>query len=175
VHGATIGSPRLRCDALVINMVTVMSPAGQSHGTSYLRAYNGFFKGALRWPEFDRLWAQLQRRSDDGWYIYTVGEPPPTAPASRDQFEGFLAEIKQHLLDEHQEDYCGIVYADDHDEPSFVKIFDPNNLGMVCGSSEIPTLPGWTLSRIVPDDLEEALLHPRRRQRWWRRILGSAQ
>ena len=149
-----------------------MTAADHRDDTPYLRACNGFLKGVLRWHELDALWARLQRLGDDGWYIYAVGEPPPTTPASRDQFERFLAEIRRRLLDQHKEDYCGIVYADDHDEPSFVKIFDPHNLGKVCGSSEMPTLPGWTLSRVAPDDLEVALSQPRQRHRWWRKILG---
>jgi hypothetical protein len=56
-----------------------------------------------------------------------------------------------------------------------VKIFDPGNLGTVCGSGEIPTLPGWTLSRLAPDDLEKALLQLGQQQQWWRRVLRSAR
>ncbi|NJD31723.1 MAG: hypothetical protein FIB04_07540 [Gammaproteobacteria bacterium] len=135
-----------------------------------MRSYNGRLRGALRWSEFDALWARLQHHCDDGWYVYAVGEAPPAAPASRAQFERFLTEIRQRLLDEHKEDYCGIVYADDHDRPSFVKIFDPNNLGMVCGTSEHPPLPGWTLSRMVPDNLQQAFPRPGSRHRWWQKL-----
>jgi hypothetical protein len=153
-------------------MVAIMNPTDRSRDTPYLRAYHGLLKGVLRWPDLDALWTRLQRRGDDGWYVYVVGEPPPTTPASRDQFERFLGDIRQRLRDDHKEDYCGIVYADDHDEPSFVKIFDPNNLGVVCGSSDRLTLPGWTLSRVVPDDVARTVAHSRRRPRWWRKILG---
>jgi hypothetical protein len=138
--------------------------------TPYLRACNGRLTGVLRWPDLDALWAQLQRCNDGRWYVYAVGEPPPAAPSSPDQFERSLAEIRQRLLDEHKEDYCGIVYADDLAEPGFVKIFDPGNLGAVCGFSEHPPLPGWTLSRVAPDDLTRASSPPRGRNRWWRRI-----
>lgn len=147
-----------------------MIPTKESPASPYLIAYNGRLKGVLRWHELDAVWAQLQRLSDDGWYVYAVGEAPPTAPASRDQFERFLVDIRQLLLDEHKEDYCGIVYADDHDSPQFVKIFDPNNLGKVCGFSEVPPLPGWTLSRVAPDNLERAFPQTGDRRRWWQRI-----
>ena len=147
-----------------------MTGARQAHDSAYLRACNGPLKGVLRWPDLDALWEQLQRLNDGHWYVYAVGEPPPTTPAPCEQFERFLVEIRQRLLDQHKEDYCGIVYADDHDEPGFVKIFDPGNLGTVCGFSENPTLPGWTLSRVAPDDLTQASLPPRARKRWWRRI-----
>ena len=151
-------------------MNTVLTEARQAHDSDYLRASNGPLKGALRWPDLDALWGQLQRLNDGRWYVYTVGEPPPTTPASRDRFERFLVEIRQRLLEEHKEDYCGIVYADDHAEPGFVKIFDPGNLGAVCGFSESPPLPGWTLSRVAPDDLTRSSSPPRARKRWWRRI-----
>lgn len=149
-----------------------MTSGTQPRDTPYLQACQGRLKGIIRWDQLDAVWAELMRRSDDGWYVYTVGEAPPTVPASRDRFERFLSEIRQRLLEEHHEDYCGIVYADDHDNPGFVKIFDPGNLGTVCGSSEVPPLPGWILSRIAPDDLVQAVPRPRHRRRWWRRILG---
>ena len=76
------------------------------------------------------------------------------------------------MRNEHKEDYCGIVYVDDPEEPGFLKIYDPGNLGMVCGSSEAPPLPGWTLSRVAPDDLETLALRPGKRRHWWQRIFG---
>ncbi len=152
-----------------------MPPTDRPHDTLYLRSYNGRLRGALRWSELDSLWVRLQHLSDDGWYVYAVGEAPPASPASRAQFERFLTEIRQRLLDEHKEDYCGIVYADDHDKPSFVKIFDPNNLGMVCGTSEYPPLPGWTLSRMVPDNLQQAFPQPGSRRRWWQKLFDRPE
>jgi hypothetical protein len=60
-----------------------MTGAGQAHDTPYLRACNGLLRGVLRWHDFDALWARLQDRNDGG-YLYVVGEPPPTTPASHD-------------------------------------------------------------------------------------------
>jgi hypothetical protein len=76
------------------------------------------------------------------------------------------------LRAEHDEDYCGIVYADNLQQPGMVKIYDPNNLGVSCGYSETPPLPGWVLSRILPVDLQVTQVLPKNRQRWWRRLLG---
>lgn len=143
------------------------------HESDYLRACNGVLRGILRWPELDAVWAGLRQGGGEGWYVYTVGQPPPTTPASPEEFERFLTEIRQRLLDEHKEDYCGIVYVDDFEAPGFVKIYDPGNLGMVCGSSATPTLPGWTLSRTAPVDLNQALRPPRHAGRWWRKLLGA--
>ena len=146
--------------------------AGISNDSAYLRACNGLLKGILRWPELDTVWQRLHHRNDGGWYIYTIGRPPPSVPSSRDEFERFLVEVRERLQDEHKEDYCGIVYVDSPEEPSFLKIYDPGNLGMVCGSSVTPPLPGWTLSRVAPVDLESQTLRPVKRRRWWRRIFG---
>lgn len=149
-----------------------MTTSDKPEDNDYLRACNGLLRGILRWAELDTVWARLRHRNDGGWYIYTIGQSPPGAPASRDEFERFLADIGQRLRDEHKEDYCGIVYVDDPEEPGFLKIYDPWNLGMVCGSSETPPLPGWTLSRVAPVDLEALTSRPFKRQQWWRRIFG---
>jgi hypothetical protein len=147
-----------------------MTRASLAPDTPYLRACNGRLTGVLRWPDLEVLWAHLQRLNDGRWYVYAVGQPPPAAPSSPAQFERSLAGIRQRLLHGHEEDDCGIVYADDLAEPGFVKIFDPGNLGAVCGFSENPPLPGWTLSRVAPDDLTRATSPPRGSNRWWRRI-----
>ena len=73
---------------------------------------------------------------------------------------------------EHPHDYCGIVYADQLDAPSFVKIFDPNNLGVSCGFSDNPPLPGWILCRVPPEDLKPDAPLPEGRKRWWRALFG---
>lgn len=139
----------------------------------YLRAFRGSFAGVLRWPQLDALWETLRGHGDDGWYIYAVGETPPDAPVDAAQLDIFLHEIDTLLRTEHGEDYCGIVYVDDLKTPTFVKIFDPNNLGVSCGFSEAPPLPGWTLSLIPPCDLPAALPPPGNRRRWWQRLFAG--
>ncbi|QKQ24076.1 hypothetical protein HUE58_02675 [Candidatus Ruthia endofausta] len=52
-----------------------------------------------------------------------------------------LSDIKKVIKIERQEKYCGVVYTNDLDNPDFVKIFHPNNLGKVCGSSKNPLIP----------------------------------
>ena len=139
----------------------------------YLQAFKGSFVGVLRWPQLDSLWQTLRARGDAGWYIYAIGETPPTAPVDAAQVDTFIREIDALLRKEHDEDYCGIVYADDMNEPCFIKIFDPNNLGVSCGFSEAPPLPGWILSLIPPSDLQAALPPPGNRRRWWQRLFSS--
>jgi hypothetical protein len=138
----------------------------------FLEAFSGRFSGILRWPQLDALWRRLRELNDGGWYVYAVGEQPPRTPASAKQLERFIVEIDALLRRDHDEDYCGIVYVDDRDRPAFIKIFDPHNLGAVCGFSEQPPLPGWIISRLPPGDLTAAFPPPAARRRWWRRLFG---
>lgn len=139
----------------------------------FVARFRGAFSGVLHWEKLDALWSDLRRQTDKHWYIYAVGETPPTMPASAAELDTFLTEIDALLRKEHEEDYCGIVYADDLQDPGFVKIYDPGNLGVVCGFSDNPPLPGWILSLIPPLDLEHALPPPGNRRRWWQRIFGA--
>ncbi|MET0070003.1 MAG: hypothetical protein ABW096_08155 [Candidatus Thiodiazotropha sp.] len=135
----------------------------------YLQAFNGSFTSTLRWHQLDALWQTLKQDADAGWYIYAIGEPPPTSSADGEMVLKFIDGIDRLLRDEHDEDYCGIVYADDLVQPAFIKIYDPNNLGVSCGYSENPPLPGWVLSKLAPVDLP-AVLVARNRRRWWQAL-----
>ncbi len=138
-----------------------------------MQAFRGSFTSALRWHHLDELWRRLDERAGDGWYIYAIGEPPPEQPADPARVRTFIQEIDGLLRKEHDENYCGIVYADDLMEPSFVKIYDPNNLGVSCGYSDNPPLPGWLLTRIRPFDLKSVQIVPKNRQRWWKRLFSA--
>ena len=138
----------------------------------FLVQFRGTFLGVLHWPDLDRFWEALRAHADKPWYIYAVGETPPTTPASREQLLAFIQEIDALLHKEHEEDYCGIVYADDHKDPTYIKIFDPHNLGVVCGFSNNPPLPGWVLSLLPPVDLPNALSPTNNRKRWWQRLFS---
>lgn len=138
----------------------------------FMSAFRGSFTSALRWPQLDALWAVLGEAAGEGWFIYAIGEPPPETPASAAYLRRFLDEMALFLRREHDEDYCGIVYADDLRQPAFVKIYDPHNLGVSCGYSDNPPLPGWVLSRIPPCDLPSTRVLPNNRRRWWRQLFG---
>jgi len=147
--------------------VTEFSPADDP----YLAAFRGSFTSALRWPQLDELWQRVRARPED-WFVYAIGERPPGAPAAADDLLRFIDEIDRLLRKEHDEDYCGIVYADDLVEPAMIKVYDPNNLGVSCGYSDNPPLPGWVLSRLAPIDLEAAR-QPAGRRRWWQRLFAN--
>jgi hypothetical protein len=139
---------------------------------AFLSAFRGSFTSALRWPQLDALWQRLRADAGGGWYLYAVGEPPPAEPAGVESVNRFIDEMDALLRAEHDEDYCGIVYSDDPAAPGFVKIYDPNNLGVVCGFSDNPPLPGWVMSKLRPVDLPAAQPAPKGRRRWWRRLFG---
>ncbi|MFN6961511.1 MAG: hypothetical protein ACK4N6_04645 [Rhodocyclaceae bacterium] len=140
-------------------------------GTSeFQRLYTGRLWSVMSWERLDTFWKRIE--PDGGWYVYAVGEPPPSAPVSAEALAGFIEKIDALLRREHHHDYCGIVYADDLEAPTFVKIFDPNNLGVSCGFSTHPPLPGWILSRVPPEDLKPVTPLPESRRRWWRKLFG---
>lgn len=142
---------------------------------AFLSRYQGRFTGVLRWENLGDLWQAVRGRAHETpWYVYAVGERPPAEPAAPAELEAFLEEVDRLLRSEHQESYCGVVYADDLQAPSLVKIYDPNNLGSVCGPGlGPPPLPGWVLSTLPPADLEAAMAPPANRRRWWRRLFGG--
>ncbi len=136
----------------------------------FLNQFKGSFYGILKWQQLEALWETV-RRQDQRWFIYHVGEIPPAQPTSREHLSQFISEIDALLRAEHKVDYCGIVYADDLSNPTFIKIYDPNNLGVTCGYSANPPLPGWVLSNTKPQDLPHAFPPPQNRRRWWQRLL----
>ena len=141
--------------------------------TPYLRAFRGSFTSLLKWPDLDNFWHVLHSQADKHWYIYAIGEPAPTQPSSSHELEIFVREIDALLRKEHQHDYCGIVYVDSKTDPHFIKIYDPNNLGVSCGFSTNPPLPGWVLSTLQPEEVSQATLVPQNRRRWWQRLFAG--
>ena len=139
----------------------------------FRQAFKGRFESVLRWEQLDVFWEVLRKDIAGDWYIYAVGESLPQQPASAERVRTFLSEIERLLRKEHDEDYCGVVFTDSMEAPQFVKIFDPNNLGVSCGFSDNPPLPGWILSKLPPADLNAPISLPGNRLRWWKRLLGD--
>ena len=136
---------------------------------SFKQYYRGYFINMLRWQQLDALWEQV-KLIPEGWYIYFVGKSVPDSQVTVEQLNEFIKEIDKLLRTEHDYDYCGIVYVDNPQSPSMIKIFDPNHLGASCGSSGQVIFPGWVLSRIPPEPLVTSLLLPENRKRWWHRL-----
>lgn len=147
-------------------------PQAEAPTSEYLQKFRGSFTSTMQWQDLSDLWGVLEN-DPSGWYVYAIGEPVPERVFSESEFFAFIGEVDELLRREHEESYCGIVYADNLRAPSMVKIYDPNNLGVSCGYSENPPLPGWVLSRLAPESLESNQVLPANRRRWWRRLFGA--
>jgi len=134
----------------------------------YRAAFYGKFTGIKHWHELDKLFARLTQNADDNWYIMEDQAEVVTTPLSRKAVGDFLSIAGDYLHKEHDETYCGIVYVDDIHQPTFIKIYDPHNLGVVCGFSDNPPLPKWTLSRIPPCSLYKD--KPKKWNQWLMRL-----
>ena len=131
--------------------------------------FDGMLFSLLSWEQLDKFWQRVDVGA--GWYLYALGEVRPERPADAEHVSHFLREIDSLLHKEHDEDYCGIVYTDDLDQPSLIKIYDPNHLGTSCGSSKHKILPGWVMSRMPPSDLDPSHHVPQNRRRWWQGLV----
>ena len=76
--------------------------------------------------------------------------------------------VDAQLRREHAYGYCGIVYVDDVDAPTLVKIYDPRNLGTSCSHGAAPIPPRWILSTVQPASSGTPAPEPGRRWRLWR-------
>lgn len=137
------------------------------------RRYNGQLYSVMRWEQLSEFWQRIDPGA--GWYLYAVGQDVPDSPSPPDKVRQFITEIDALLRREHHEDYCAIVYADDHVQPTFVKIYDPNHLGSSCGSSAMKTsiLPGWIMSQVAPCALDAPGFVTGQRKRWWQGLFGA--
>ncbi len=116
---------------------------------------HGKFKGVLRWEQLDSLWEAVRREEARGWYAYTVGTPPPAEPAAAAESDAFMVRVEAALRHGHARDYCGLVYADDREAPSFIVVHHPQKV-IGCGGGDGPAPPGWTLSTLPPVDISPA-------------------
>lgn len=121
--------------------------------TTYKEKLHSKFFGIMQWDDCDKLFNFLQHNSQD-WYVYDLNENSPTTTLESAMFIAKITEIKGIIKELHQERYCGIIYGDDLQNPTMVKIFHPNNLGKSCGSSENPPLPRWIISKLLPETIE---------------------
>jgi len=129
---------------------------------------NGLLFSVMSWQQLTDFWARVDR--NDGWYLYAIGEELPVSPANDLQVGQFIEKLDALLRHDHHESYCGIVYADNLEQPDFVKIYDPNHLGSSCGSSKNPPLPGWVMSKVPPTELKPKWTLPTNRKRWWQAL-----
>ena len=151
---------------------TSNTTATDGTASEFARRMNGYLHGMLRWPQLDALWVRV-RADPHGWYAVQVGETLPSAPLAVDALRRFVDEVDALLRREHQADYCGIVYADDPERPTLIKIYDPHHMGSFCGSGAEPIPPRWLLTRHRPEPIDDRVTVPESRRSWWRRLLAA--
>lgn len=137
---------------------------------NFTTTLNGLLYGVLRWEQWDALQQTLRSSQDKGWYVYYVGHSMPSEKTSGENFNRVLSEIDVLLRRDHLEEYLGIVYVNDFDAPSLIKIYDPHNLGSSCGSSGLFIPPAWVISRMPPEPIHNPDFIPQGRQRWWKKL-----
>lgn len=130
----------------------------------------GKFQGILQWQQLNELWVRVKNGE---WYVYQLGESLPDRPLSGDELSKRIDALDQLLRQEHDYNYCGIVYADDVAQPTLIKVYDPNNMGSSCSNSATPSPPGWILSTTQPALIETQVLIPNNRKRWWQRVFHT--
>jgi len=118
----------------------------------------------MQWHHLDKLWGRVKCGT---WYIYQLGEEVPASPLSGDELACRINALDALLRQEHDYNYCGIVYADDVELPTLIKVYDPNNMGSACSGNAAPSPPGWILSTAPPELIETHAPIPNNRRRWW--------
>ena len=122
--------------------------AAASH-EAYEALFGGQLKGLLQWQQFDALWTRL-REQPEGWFVRDFSDRSiPEHPAQAAEFLTFLDEAESFLRRRHREDYCGFIYLDAVENPTFIKVFDPRKMGSACACSS-NVKPRWTISRARP-------------------------
>lgn len=122
----------------------------------------GKFYGMLQWKDLDALWSRVKSGQ---WYFYQVGETLPDKPLSGDDLAVRIDALDKLLRDDHDYHLCGIVYSDHIEQPTLIKVYDPNSLGSSCSKTSTP--PRWILSTAQPPLVENHAPTPENRRRWW--------
>ena len=125
----------------------------------------GTFTGMLQWQQLDALWGRVKSGT---WYFYQLGEERPATAVSGAELARRIDALDALLHRDHDYNYCGIVYADDAEHPTLIKVYDPNNMGSSCSGNAAPSPPGWILSTDPPALIELHAPTPNSRRRWWR-------
>lgn len=119
--------------------------------TAYWRQYSGPTKGILHWSDMDALWLTLEN-STEAWFVFNPMEPAPVTPLDKDALFTAVQAARNLVNTGHDKECSGAVYVDDLDAPTYIKVFDPCNMG-ACGYGGAPILPSWIISQSKPDTL----------------------
>jgi len=131
---------------------------------------SGAFIGILQWEGLDALWDKVKVGQ---WFFYQIGEARPMVPLSGDDLAMRIDALNTLLHHDHDYNYCGIVFADNVETPTLIKVYDPNTLGSSCSCNETPAPARWILSTAQPATIESHVPSPNNRRRWWQRFFSQ--
>ena len=117
--------------------------------------FKGKFYGVLRWHQLDHIWNMVKNDAEAGWYCYDTSKTPPHSLTQGEEIIVLLDRLDKNLRESHTEDYCGVVYVDDLDHPSFIKVFNPKGLGTSCSIATSGPLPAWVICKKSPQDISD--------------------
>jgi len=120
----------------------------------FVELVTGSLVGILGWDELDQVWQRVCQAGNSGWYLYKSGEQPPDVAIAEDELKVCLASLNERLRESHAKEYCGVVYVDSVDEPTLLKIFDPESLTSICNIYGKTPLHGWVISKLKPVNLK---------------------
>lgn len=140
-----------------------------ANATDFHVRLKGKFYGMLQWADLDALWGRVKTGQ---WFFYQIGETLPDKALSDDELITRIDALDKLLRQDHDFHLCGIVYADHVEQPTLIKVYDPNTLGSMCGSNTAPTPPRWVLSTTPPETIATDVPVPNNRRRWWQHFSG---
>ena len=135
--------------------------------------FNGKFYGVLRWHQLDDIWNIVKNDAEAGWYCYKVDKTPPQSLTQGEEMVVLLDNVDKKLRNTHAEDYCGVVYVDDLDQPSFIKVFNPKGLGTSCSIATSGPLPEWVICKTLPQDISDDETSAVKTAKFKKRWLGN--
>ncbi len=130
---------------------------------NFIEKFQSKYIGIMNWDDFEDFWLKLKQNAHNWFYYDTELAVPSEAVVN---ISAKLDVIYNTIKDLHKERYCGLVYVDCLQNPLFIKIFHPHNLGRACGSSEEPPLPRWLISKIAPVDMVKQINKPSIKKNW---------
>ncbi len=140
---------------------------------TYKELFKSKFYGVLRWNQLDDVWQFIFDNKSQGWYVYQTIKNAPQKKLYDDQLELLIRLIDEDLRQQHDEDYCGVVYVDSLDAPTFIKVFDPKNMGTSCSVGGKSPLPEWIISLMPPTDLNEEEKPNIKSKRWFGNLFSK--
>ena len=117
--------------------------------TPFWRAYQARASGLLHWEDVDALWPLLAAQPE-GWFVYDLDAEPPTAPLPAADFTAFLPQAEALVNARRDRSHSGAIYIDNRETPTFIKVFDPTNMGTSCGGDHEMIFPRYIFSKIQP-------------------------